>query len=221
MLAAMYAEKYGDVAAAVNLDGHSLGRSGSLGMDPTAAAQLRMKLRVIGDRSICELSLPRTAAEVAIGREAWLHGAKALGLDSALARDAFERRVVEDGEGTFRFRPTAESLTQMRNAIEELDLLGLYGQAEAPQLVCVAGREQPDPNLPEDVRALAVEYRRGLILRLQEIAESRPTVQVREIDATHGLIYECPELIADQIRDHRDELAAPIVSVGAANLGRE
>jgi pimeloyl-ACP methyl ester carboxylesterase len=221
MLAAMYAEKYGDVAAAVNLDGHSPGRSGPPDMDPTAAAQLRMKLRVIGDQSIRELSLRRTAAEIAIGREVWLHGAKALGLDSALALDAFERKVVEDGEGTFRLRPTAESLTHMRNAIEELHLLGLYGQAKAPQLVCVAGRDQPDPNLPEDVRDLAVEYRRGLIRQLQVIAESRPNVQILEIDATHGLIYECPELIADQIRAYHDKLASPTVCVGAPSLGQE
>ena len=74
--------------------------------------------------------------------------------------------------------------------------------------------------MPEDVRGLAGEYRRALIRRLHVIAESRPNVQVHEIDATHGLIYECPRLIADEIRKFRKRLADPTVSVGATSLGQ-
>jgi pimeloyl-ACP methyl ester carboxylesterase len=220
VLAAMYAEKYADVAAAVNLDGHPIGGSEPPDMDTTAAARLRMKLRVVGDESIRELSLPRTSAEIAAGRAAWLDAAKALGLDSAEALDAFDRKLVDGREGTFRVRPTAERLTQMRDALEEFDLLRLYEQARAPQLVCVAAQDQPDPNLPEDVRGLAVEYRLALIRQLHVIAESRPNVQVHEIDATHGLIYERPRLIADEIRKFRKRLAGPTVSVGATRLGQ-
>jgi pimeloyl-ACP methyl ester carboxylesterase len=209
MLALMYAEKYGDVAAAVNLDGHAIGRSEPPDMDPSAAAQLRTKLRVIGDQSIRELSQPRTAAEITAGRQAWLDGAKALGLDAASALDAFERRLVDSGDGTFHVRPTVERLTQMRDAVEELDLLHIYEHSRVSQLVCIAGQDQSHASLPEELRELADAYRQALIRQLHVIAESRPNMQVLEIDATHGLIYECPQLIADHIR----------VSAGAPCLG--
>jgi pimeloyl-ACP methyl ester carboxylesterase len=220
LLAAMYAEKYADVAAAVNLDGHPVGSSEPPDMDPKAVARLRMKVREVADQTIRELSLPRTSAEMAAGRAAWLDGAKALGLDAAEALDAFDRRLVEDSEGTFHIRPTADRLTQMLDAVEEHDLLRLYEHAELPQLVCVATQDQPDLNLPEDVRGLAVEYRRALTRQLHVIAESRPNVQVREMDATHGLIYECPRLIADEIREFRKRLAGPTLSVGATSQGQ-
>jgi pimeloyl-ACP methyl ester carboxylesterase len=221
LLAAMYAENYADVTAAVNLDGHPIGGSEPPDMDPRAAAHLRVKVRAVGDQSIRELSVPRSSAEIAVGRAAWLDAAKALGLDSADALEAFDRKLVDAGKGTFHVRPTPERLTQMRDALEEHDLLRLYEHARAPQLVCVAAQDQPDPNLAEDLRALAVEYRRALIRHLHVIAESRPNVQVQEIDATHGLIYERPRLIADEIRRFRTGLPGRTVSVGATDWAQK
>ncbi len=216
MLAAMYAERYGDIAAAVNLDGHALGTSEHLDMEAAEAARLRQRLREMSDQTIHALGQPRTSAEVAAAREAWVAGALALGLDAALAREAFDRKLVDAGDGSFLSRPATESLTHIRDALESLDLLGLYGRSSVPQLVYVAAADRPDPNLPEDVRALAVAHQRGLVRQLRLISQTRPSVQLIELSATHGLIYECPELIADQIRDYRTSLAQSPATVGPA-----
>lgn len=215
MLGAMYAERYGDIVAAVNLDGFPLGTPEQHDMDPAEFAQLRQLLRALTDRTTRELAKPRTAADITAMRDAWVAGAQQLQLDPALAVEAFDRKLVDRADGTFTVRPVAERLGEMAAALEDLDLLSLYRQSSVAQLVCIAVREQPNPHLSPDALALAAAHRRGLVRQLRLISQTRPEVRVIELDATHGLIYECPGQIADQIRDYRTSLRRPTASVGA------
>ena len=201
MLAAMYADRYGDIAAAINLDGHTIGPPPDDEIEAARWSHLRELLRTLGDQTIREIDRPRTELEVAAGRDMWVAGARALGLEPTLATEAFDRKLAAHGDGTFTTRPALERLMQMRDALEELDLLACYRRASLPQLVYVAVREQQDPRLPEELHALNAAHRQRQIEALHEIAAHNPNLRLIELDATHGLIYECPELIADQIRD--------------------
>jgi pimeloyl-ACP methyl ester carboxylesterase len=94
----------------------------------------------------------------------------------------------------------------LSDCIDELDVLELYREVEAPQLVCVAVGDQ-STGLPPELGALAAARTRGVVAGLRRIAQARPNVKVLELDATHGLIYEQPQVIAAQIREFAAELA--------------
>lgn len=204
MLAALYADRYADVAAAVNLDGHPDGTAADTAPD---VARLRELLRTYGDLTIRELSRPRTGQEIGVARDGWLAGARALGLDGAMAAEAFDRRLVGSDETGFTSRPVAARLSQLRDAVEGLDLLACYRRASVPQLVYIAMREATDPNLTEELRGLAAAYRQRLVEQLRHISTTVSHVRLVELDATHGLIYECPQLLADQIREFVKDVA--------------
>lgn len=213
MVATLYADRFGDVAGAVNLDGHPLGPPAETEGE---SARLRELLRSVGDQAIRELSQPRTQQEISAAREMWLAGALALGLDATSAAEAFDRRLVASDDGRFTSRPGPTPLTQLRDAMQELDLLVCYRRACVPLLVYVAVRDTPDPNLPDELHALNASHRQRMIEHLQKISAESPHVRLIEIDATHGLIYECPQLIAEQIREFVAHTGRPVSTVGAA-----
>jgi pimeloyl-ACP methyl ester carboxylesterase len=205
MVATLYADRHGEVVGAVNLDGHPL--APPAGSD-SESARLRELLRSFADRTIRELSQPRTQQEVSAAREMWLAGALALGLDAPVAAEAFDRRLVASGNGSFTSRPGPARLTQLRDAMQDLDLLACYRRTAVPQLVYVAVGDGPDPNLPDELQALNAAHRKSVIEGLRQINDGSPHVRLVELEATHGLIYECPQLIADQIREFVEHTAA-------------
>lgn len=200
MVASLFAQRYGGLAAVVNLDG--FGDGTPLPGDVTEADALRLRdlLRAAGEESIAAFSRPRTAAEVAAEREAWVAAAEHLGLDAGRAAEAYDRRLSEHEDGSFSVRPTRARLEEIRSAVESLDLLPLYREATIPHLVFVAlhlGLEA----MPEELRPLVAARTSGLRRQLQLAAEQQTNLRVVELEASHGLIYECPELIAQQIRE--------------------
>ena len=204
MLATLYADRYDDVAAAVNLDGHPL--RAAAGDDESA--RLRELVRSVGDRMIRELGQPRSEPEIAVARQGWLAGAIALGLDVGLAAEAFDRKLVGDAKSGFTTRPATVALLQLRDAVDALDLLACYRRASVPQLVYVATREGHDPILSDELRMLAAAHRERVIDQLRAISDASPTVvRLVTIDATHGLIYECPQLLAEQIHEFVKDIA--------------
>ncbi|MBV9293809.1 MAG: alpha/beta hydrolase [Frankiales bacterium] len=199
MLAALYSQRVEQVAA-VNLDGFGSGPADQYDMDRAEVERLRRLLDEVTDDAIRSMTQPLPAAQVEAGRQAWVAGARALGFDQALAEEAFDRKLVDAADGTFTTRPDATQLEAIRRSAEQLDMLGMYDELTAPNLVCIATREDAAPGWPDELRALAAARRRAVIRRLRSIAETRSNVQVIEVDATHGLIYECPKLIAEHIR---------------------
>jgi pimeloyl-ACP methyl ester carboxylesterase len=97
----------------------------------------------------------------------------------------------------------------MRACIDGLDVLGLYSRLTTPQLVYVAVRQQPS-GLPPELNELSAARTRGVRAELRRLSLARPNVRVIELDATHGLIYEQPQLIAEQIREFAAGLAARV-----------
>jgi pimeloyl-ACP methyl ester carboxylesterase len=221
MLAAMYAHRRGGTAGAVNLDGYGIGTPEQYDMDPSEVRRLQAQLRAAGAQTIEAATRPLDGEQVRAAREAWLAGAASLGLDQRLAEEAFDRPLVIDPDGTCTRRPTAARLAELQTRIDELDVLGLYQEVTGPHLVYAAVRDAPDPALPPELQALASARRRGVIAELRRIARARPNLRVVELDAGHGLIYEQPQLIADQIGDFLAALTEqPVASAGALHADR-
>lgn len=199
MLAALYAQRYGGIAAVVNLDGFGEGTPPSDDLTEAEALRLRELLRTAGEQSIAAFGWARSASEVTAERDAWVAGAQSLGLDAELAAEAYDRRLTRNEDGSFSVRPTRARLEEIRLAVESLDLLPLYREATVPHLVYVAlhlGLE----GLPEELRPLVAARSRGLRRQLQLLAQEQSNLRVVEIEASHGLVYECPGQIAEQIR---------------------
>ena len=205
MLATLYADRYDDVAAAVNLDGYPLG---ALDDDDSASVRMRELVREVGDRTIRELGQSRGESEIAAAREMWLAGALALGLDTTLAAEAFDRRLIGSPEAGYTTRPVPARLSQLRDAVEDLDLLSCYLRASVPQLLYVATRDGHDPNVTDELRMLSAAHRQRLLEQVRRISEASPdVVRLIALDATHGLIYECPQLLAEQIHEFAKDVA--------------
>jgi pimeloyl-ACP methyl ester carboxylesterase len=218
MVAAMYSHRRGGVAGAVNLDGFGAGTPSQYDMDPAEVIVLLQQLRAVSDDTIESLTKPQTGEQVTAARQAWVEGAASLGIEAALAHESFERPLVAGPDGTFTRRPIAERLAEMRSCLEELDVLDLYSHTTAPQLVCVAVRDEPDPDRPSALRPLFAARTRGVTAQLRLIAQARPNVHVVELDATHGLIYEHPQLIADRIREFEAQLASGRTDISGRTL---
>lgn len=220
MLASMYARRYADCAAAVNLDGHGPGTRDQYDLAPSEVDRLREQLDVVTDESLRALAQPRTRDALSAAREGWVAAALALGLSPALAAEAFDRKLVAHGDETFITRPLPERLSEMRAAVESLDVAQLYRHSDVPQLVYVATRDRPDVSLPAELRRLMAARQSWLIRELHIIAAANPKVSVLEIDATHGLIYEQPQLIAEQVHRFVDGVDAHVVTSANNTAGR-
>ena len=207
MVATMYAARYDSVLGAVNLDGFGDGTPLPEDLTEDEAARLQSLLRTAGDAVIRELGRPRSESGLAVEREAWVAGAQLLGLDEALAAEAYDRKLMPVASGTFTVRPTSDRLEEIRAAVEQLDLLPLYRDASTPQLVFAA--LQGGQGLPEELSALAAARARGQRRELRLIGQQRDHVTVVEIEASHALIYECPEQLAQRISEFADTMAAP------------
>lgn len=208
ILAAMYTQRYADAVAAVNLDGHGIGTPDQYDMEATQAVRLTAQLRAVTDESVRALSQPLTSEHVGAARAAWVDSALALGLDPAVAAEAFDRKLTGAGDGTHRSRPAATRLDEMRVAIDALDVHDLYRDVHVPQLVYIATSDRLDATMPGELADLVAARRRWLIAHLRQLAAAGSLVQVIEIDSTHGLIYEQPKVIAAQISQFVADLTA-------------
>lgn len=83
-------------------------------------------------------------------------------------------------------RPNREITDALSTAEEFLDALPVFAAAKAPLLLVPATKNLP---VPPDLVPLMDAHRAGLRRDLPIIC---PNVQVHEIDATHGMVYEQP-----------------------------
>lgn len=92
-------------------------------------------------------------------------------------------------------RPNREITSALRTAPEFADALPIFAEVTAPFLLVLATRNLP---VPPDLVALMDAHRAGLRRDLPKIC---PDVQVREIDATHGMVFEQPAEVAAIVND--------------------
>ena len=89
---------------------------------------------------------------------------------------------------------------QILAAVRELDFDATYRACQAPLLVVNAVK--PDavpPGSPPWMAEHLAGFRSGLSAELARLSDELPLLSFLEIDATHALIYEEPELVSKQV----------------------
>jgi pimeloyl-ACP methyl ester carboxylesterase len=87
-------------------------------------------------------------------------------------------------------RPSREITGTLRTAPEFVDALPIFARVTTPFLLVLATKNLP---VPPDLIPLMDAHRAGLRRDLPAVC---PNVQVREIDATHGMVFEQPAEVA-------------------------
>lgn len=194
MVAALYLDRYDDLTAAVNLDGHGPGRPEHYDMKPAEATRLLAEQQAVLELQTKAALGPHPLALLDVLQAQAQTQAEHFGATAAEGREALHRKVVQHDDGTFGLRPVPARAEQVREHVEQLDLLALYRRVRGQLLVVNA--VAPDPT---DRTGLMAAHRRGLRVALAAVAREHPNVRVLEVDATHALIWEQPELLAQEI----------------------
>jgi pimeloyl-ACP methyl ester carboxylesterase len=87
-------------------------------------------------------------------------------------------------------RPSREITDALRTAPEFLDALPVFAGVTSPFLLVLATKNLP---VPPELIGLMDAHRAGLRRDLPEVC---PDVEVHEIDATHGMVFEQPAEVA-------------------------
>jgi pimeloyl-ACP methyl ester carboxylesterase len=201
MIAAMHGARHPDALGVVNVDGHGSGRAYQYdGVSQELFDERAQVVKALLDEQLTAMrDNPEVMPEAAL--EAMVTQYQALfGLDEALLREVAERSLVPV-EGGFMRRVSVDTNVQILEQVGSLDLPAVYRACEAPLLVYNAVNDaQLMPGRgPEWMAEHAAAYRRGLSRELAALADELPHMSYIEIDATHALHYEQPELIAQQL----------------------
>ncbi|UQA93308.1 alpha/beta hydrolase [Streptomyces halobius] len=195
MIAALCLEHNGRTPAAVNLDGHGMGRPEQyLGLDRTHVgrrlAEARECARRAGGRPFVPEALDGVLAyQVAMAQQ--------LGVPKELMEAGVRRSLGETADGQLFLRPQRQHAQEVQEAMADLDLFALYRRISRPLLIARALRPNPPvPGMPGWFDELMAAYAEGLRRDLGELARTQPHVTVAGVDGTHAMVLERPAEIA-------------------------
>jgi pimeloyl-ACP methyl ester carboxylesterase len=199
MVAVMWGEIHPNCPGVVNLDGHGKKRPDQyVGLDPEDARQRQEQLDTVVRQSLNALAGPLQPAKV----DALLAQQQALaariGVPEALLADAVRRGMrTEDGET--HIRPAIGGIgSEILAQAETFDILDLYSRVRCPVLI-VNGTAAELGAGPEWIKELMAAYRTGIARDLAELAGRQRNVRVANIAASHALVFEQPQAVADEI----------------------
>jgi pimeloyl-ACP methyl ester carboxylesterase len=200
MIAALHGGRHPEALGVVNIDGHGGGRPDQFdGVAQDIVAARLAELDGLREAQVTALRaqptvLPEGALDMAI-----VHYQALYGLDETFAREALTRAHIATG-GSFRPRVGLETTLEITQQVEALDFRAVYQSCKAPLLVYNATQANPAvPGAPEWMPDHLAALRRGLSLDLAALSVSAPNLTWIDIDATHALIYEKTQLLAEQI----------------------
>ncbi|HUY97461.1 MAG TPA: alpha/beta hydrolase [Verrucomicrobiae bacterium] len=211
MLAAMWGATHPQCPGVVNLDFHGRRTPDQyVGLDPATLAQQVHAYDAWLAGSLAELAGPLHAAQV----DALLARHRALATRAGAEPDVLEGAVwrsLRRQGGETRLRPDPGGLgREIFAAALRVDMLELYARIECPLLV-VSATAPPGEAVPQPIRELLAAYRIGLGRDLARLAEQRRRVRVVAVEASHALIVERPQAVAQAIVDF---LAQPARAAG-------
>ncbi|MGP3924712.1 alpha/beta fold hydrolase [Streptomyces sp. 8N616] len=197
MIAALCAEADSSTPAAVNLDGHGMGRPEQYaGLDAAYVEQRLAEARKFAADAAGRL-FPAEALDGVLGYQSAM--AQQLGIPFELLEAGVRRGLAEGEGGRLYLRPERERALEMQAAMDGLDLFALYPRVRRPLLICRAQRPNPPtPGLPWFDELMAA-YTVGLDRDLAAMARTQSQVTVEGVDATHAMLLEKPGEVAERI----------------------
>jgi len=200
MLAGMWGEAHPDSPGVVNLDGHGGKKrlDQFVGLDPATATEQQHALAAWLARSETEFAGPLQPAQidVLLGHQRAL--AAKVGVPEDIILDSFRRGLRQENDETW-LRPDPGGWgSEIIAAADRFDLLDLYARVNCPFLIFIATTPFWVP-VPPWVQELLTAYRTGLARDLARLADEHPNVRNISLEASHALIVERPQVIADAI----------------------
>ncbi|MFE1773396.1 alpha/beta fold hydrolase [Streptomyces sp. NPDC059008] len=198
MVAARCLELLPDTPAAVNLDGHGMGRAEQyVGLD---AAYVRERLGEV--RKFAEEAGGRpfdaAALEGVLDYQAAM--AAQLGIPGEFMVAGVRRSLARTADGRLFLRPGRRQAVQAQEAMAGIDLFALYRRVTRPLLIARALRPNPPvPGMPPWFEELMAAYVEGLRRDLGELARTQPQVTVAGVDGTHAMALERPAEVAELV----------------------
>ncbi|WP_432145460.1 alpha/beta fold hydrolase [Streptomyces sp. bgisy084] len=195
MIAARCLERDGGVPAAVNLDGHGMGRPEQyLGLDAATVRERLGEAREFAEEAGGR-PFPPEALDAVLGYQTAM--AAELGIPAELMEAGVRRSLGETADGQLFLRPGRRQARETQEAMAGIDLFALYRRVTRPLLIARALRPNPSvPGMPPWFDAMMAAYVRGLARDLAELARTRPRVTVAGVDGTHAMLLERPEEVA-------------------------
>ncbi|UKY52474.1 alpha/beta fold hydrolase [Streptomyces inhibens] len=195
MVAALCLERDGGAPAAVNLDGHGMGRPEQyVGLDASYVRERLAEARRFAEEAGGR-PFDAGALDGVLGYQAAM--AAQLGIPGELMEAGVRRSLGETADGQLFLRPGRKQAVEAQEAMAALDLFALYRRVARPLLIARALRPNPPvPGVPPWVDELMAAHVEGLRRDLGELARTRPQVTVAGVDGTHAMALERPEEVA-------------------------
>ncbi|MEE4421702.1 alpha/beta fold hydrolase [Streptomyces bugieae] len=186
------------VPAAVNLDGHGMGRPEQYaGLDPEWVRERLAEARQFAEEAGGRPFGTEALAGV-IGYQTGM--AAELGIPADVMEAGVRRALAETGDGRLFLRPGRQQAGELQEAMAGIDLFGRYRTVSRPLLIARALRPNPPvPGVPSWFDDLMAAYTEGLRHDLAELARTQPHVTVAGVDATHAMVLERPQEIAELV----------------------
>ncbi|WP_436527114.1 alpha/beta fold hydrolase [Actinoplanes sp. HUAS TT8] len=197
MLAALWGERHPESPGVVSLDGNPppTGPAQLPGLDPSTATAELERLASVFDMVEAAAGQTVAAEELADLVERQRMAARDMGANEKVWIEGFRRNLVHGKDGRTTFRPSFETVTQLRGLMNSLDLGPVYAAISCPALVVLATRSLPEQ---ESFADLYAAHRRFLLAQVQAVPHVR---HVELADASHAMVIEQPALLAALITD--------------------
>lgn len=201
MVAAMMAER--DLCcAAINIDGHGQGKPEQYVGYTASEVEAHFAKGIVERDKVIAAAAPVATAETADqARVAASAQLVAVGFSEQDATERLSRVVRVDDNGDLRTRLGIQGSLGITDAVLGLDLFAIYRATKVPLLIYNATQTLTAPGMDADTIAFHDAFRKGLTRDLSALAAEHALVSHIEMDASHFLIFEEPQLVANQILD--------------------
>jgi pimeloyl-ACP methyl ester carboxylesterase len=159
------------------------------------AGELLGRLSAAFDAMEAAMGAPMSGAAVEALVAAQVGMAERYGVAPGPLAEAARRNLVERDGGWWP-RPDAKLTAELRVAMAEVDPYPAYRELGCPALVVLAGRDLPEQR---PFGELTEAYRGLLRARYAELAAAVPTLSVVELPASHALLLEAPDRVAELV----------------------
>jgi pimeloyl-ACP methyl ester carboxylesterase len=200
MLAALWGQRHPESPGIVSLDGNPPPtRPEHLpGLDPEKATAELARLHAVFDAVEAAAGQVIPADQLPDLVESQQMAARDMGANEKVWVEGFRRNLVHLG-GETSIRPSAALTSQLRAAMNSLDLGPVYAATTCPELVVLPTRDLPQQ---EPFAELYAAHRRFLVEQAKAVPQLR---HLSLADSSHAMVIEQPALLAKVITDFLTE----------------
>jgi len=199
MIASMWGREHLHSAGVINLDGHGNPRADQyVGLDPAWVAEKRAQLDAMQKQQLAALSGPLDQPRLTALMTQQKTVAARVGAPESLFVEGLER-MLEVREGGTYLRPAIDGLgAEIYASVDGVDMFDVYRQIRCPLLLFNVDESQGTAGAgPLWIGELMAAFRKGQARDLQALAASQANVRLETMKATHALLFEQVDAIAE------------------------